>query len=99
MAFPAIMAAAAKAAPAALPGLLGGAQMGPPAPAPQMGPPTGLMGGPQPGFDLTPGFEGFFKNMDSTLQSPSKLIGLGLLNQLAPGAGLVGLLGSGFYNG
>lgn len=76
--------------------------MGPP--APQMGPPSGLFGGmgpsaPHTGFGMPQGFGGYFGNIDKMLQSPSKVMGLGLLNSLVPGAGLVGLLGSGFYNG
>lgn len=82
------------------PGLLGGAPMGqsspimPGPPAPENDPLANTGG-----FGMPDGIGGFFGNMDKTLQSPSKLVGLGLLNRLAPGAGLAGLLGSGFYNG
>lgn len=40
---------------------------------------------------------GFFGNLDQTLQSPSKTIGLGLLNRIDPRAGLAGLLASGLF--
>jgi hypothetical protein len=41
------------------------------------------------------GFEGFFGNLDDTLSSPSKLLGLGLLGQLGPIGGIGGLLAGG----
>jgi len=49
----------------------------------------GLLGG------LGDKFGGFFGNLDENLQSPSKIIGLGLLNRLDPRLGLAGLLGGG----
>jgi hypothetical protein len=43
------------------------------------------------------GLGGFFGNMDSALQSPSKVLGMGLLSQINPYLGVVGLLGSGLF--
>jgi len=40
-------------------------------------------------------FSGFFGNLDQNLQSPSKVIGLGLLNQIHPALPYAGLLGMG----
>lgn len=63
------------------------AEMGPP--APEMGPPTELMNEPSSPFS------GFFGNLDRNLQSPSKVLGLGLLGQLDQRLPLAGLLGMG----
>jgi len=76
-------APASEAAPAAT--------VGPPGNPAAVGPPESRAGGQeQPGF-----LNRFFGATDETLQSPSKVIGLGLLNQLAPGAGLAGIALSG----
>ncbi len=40
---------------------------------------------------------GFFGNLDQTLQSPSKVIGMGLLNRIDPRLGAVGLLSGGLF--
>lgn len=42
---------------------------------------------------------GFFGNIDQTFQSPSKMIGLGLLSQQNPNLGIAGLLASGLFGG
>lgn len=42
------------------------------------------------------GMDGFFNNLDSTLNSPSKALGLGLLGRINPALGVGGLLFSGF---
>ena len=59
----------------------------------QMGPPEELAGsaGPQGAFGK------FFGNMDQNLQSPSKVIGMGLLGQMNPALGYGGLLASGLF--
>jgi hypothetical protein len=44
-------------------------------------------------------FNQFFGNVDQTLQSPSKVLGLGLLGQIDPRLGIAGLIASGFLNG
>ena len=105
--------------------LIGGKQIGAPAPAPQLGggpllgrnplevmqqqtPPDLLtppsmagMLGEAPPADTTSdeqvgGFDKFFNNLDSTLNSPSKALGLGLLGRVNPALGVGGLLMSGF---
>ena len=40
---------------------------------------------------------GFFGNLDENLQSPSKVIGMGLLNQIDPRLGAGGLLAGGLF--
>ncbi len=45
------------------------------------------------------GLGGFFGNLDQTLQSPSKLLGLGLLNQIDPRLAGGGLLAGGLFGG
>lgn len=76
-------------------------QMGPPVGTPspaegdmagQMGPPVELAGPENQG-----GFGGFFGNLDQNLQSPSKVIGMGLLNQIDPRLGAAGLLAGGLF--
>lgn len=62
------------------------------APISAMGPPEAQSEG---GFGDKIG--GFFGNLDQTLQSPSKTIGLGLLSRIDPRAGLAGLLASGLF--
>lgn len=42
---------------------------------------------------------GFFGNLDNTLNSPSKILGLGLLGRINPGLSLLGLLGGGLFGG
>ena len=50
--------------------------------------------------ETSPGFLGdFFGKLDSNLQSPSKVLGLGLLNRLDPKLGLLGLLSAGIFGG
>lgn len=44
------------------------------------------------------GFGKFFGNLDSTLSSPSKTLGIGALGQINPYVGLAALLASGFMN-
>ena len=44
------------------------------------------------------GFGKFFGNIDSTLSSPSKTLGIGALGQIDPKLALAGLLASGFWN-
>ena len=44
------------------------------------------------------GFGGFLGNIDSTLSSPSKTLGIGLLGRMHPNLALAGLLASGFWN-
>lgn len=44
-------------------------------------------------------FNGFFDNLDQNLQSPSKVIGLGLLNQIDPRLAGAGLLAGGLFGG
>ena len=68
-------------------------QMGPPAGGQGvMGPPEELAGPANQG-----GFGGFFGNLDQNLQSPSKVIGMGLLNQIDPALGAGGLLAGGLF--
>lgn len=63
--------------------------------APEMGPPAPVDDAmnevQKQGF-----FDKFFNNLDSNLQSPSKVIGLGLLNRLDPRLAGAGLLAGGF---
>jgi hypothetical protein len=40
---------------------------------------------------------GFFGNLDNTLNSPSKILGLGLLGRLDPSLSILGLLGGGLF--
>ena len=65
----------------------------PPDFAPLMGetPPVDTTGDEEEG-----GFDKFFSNLDSTLNSPSKALGLGLLGRINPALGVGGLLMSGF---
>ena len=71
----------------------------------QMGPPGPVVGPPiseQQRQDVAPqGFggkvEGFFGNLDQNLQSPSKVIGMGLLNQIDPRLAAGGLLAGGLF--
>lgn len=42
---------------------------------------------------------GFFGNIDNTIQSPSKLVGLGLLNRQDPNLALAALVASGLLGG
>jgi len=72
---------------------------GPPQPYGQPGGPSGPPQDetPQSGFGDKLG--GFFGNIDNTLQSPSKTIGLGLLGNIDPRLGYAGLLASGFFGG
>ena len=62
---------------------------------PEMGPPAPVDDAvedvEQKGF-----FDKFFSNLDTNLQSPSKVIGLGLLNRLDPRLAGAGLLAGGF---
>jgi len=69
--------------------LMGAGGVGPAQIQPQPQEQGGLLGG------LGDKFGGFFGNLDENLQSPSKIIGLGLLNRLDPRLGLAGLLGGG----
>lgn len=117
--------------------LIGGKQLGAPAPAPNFGGGLdfskqlaelaqqnnfghgGMIGGlpqamqnlpespkvndkkPSPVVEETPeqsGFGGFLGNIDSTLSSPSKTLGIGLLGRMHPNLALAGLLASGFMN-
>ena len=59
-----------------------------------VGPPNDAAGIEPPGF-----LSDFFGKLDSNLQSPSKVLGLGLLNRLDPKLGLLGLLSSGIFGG
>ena len=78
---------------------------GPPQPyidANQYGKPGGPSGPPQtetPQSGFGDKLGGFFGNIDNTLQSPSKTIGLGLLGNIDPRLGYAGLLASGFFGG
>lgn len=59
--------------------------MGPPAPENDPLASGGLLGG----------INGFFSGLDNTLESPSKVLGLGLLSRIGPEAALAGLLAGG----
>lgn len=61
-------------------------------------PVSDLASGSQAGNSNTKG-GGFFDNLDKTLSSPSKTLGIGLLGQLDPRLALAGLIASGFMNG
>lgn len=114
--------------------LIGGKQIGAPAPAPMLGGTHGvggnadaiaqlamqnnfgqggMIGGlpgamqnlPEGGSEVPPketqepsGLGKFFGNLDSTLSSPSKTLGIGALGQIDPRLALAGLLASGFWN-
>ena len=57
-----------------------------------------MMGPPEAQDDPLAGggfFNSFFNNLDTNLQSPSKVLGLGLLNQINPNLALGGLLAGG----
>jgi hypothetical protein len=66
-----------------------------------VGPPITAMGPGAPGTRTTDEqppvnpFSGFFGNLDNTLGSPAKLLGLGLLGQIDPRLGAAGLLAGG----
>jgi hypothetical protein len=74
-------------------------QMAPPNLPPQMGPPSpqddplsqpqGIMGK----------IGGFGRGIDSTLQSPSKMLGIGALSEINPYLGMGGLLAGGLFGG
>jgi hypothetical protein len=50
--------------------------------------------------DQKPSFlSGFANNLDNNLQSPTKVIGMGLLNRIDPKLGLAGLLAGGLFGG
>ena len=75
---------------------------GPPQPYGEYGKPGGPSGPPQtetPQSGFGDKLGGFFGNIDNTLQSPSKTIGLGLLGNIDPRLGYAGLLASGFFGG
>lgn len=63
------------------------------------------LGGPQAGQvqpepEPQQGFLGdFFGTLDHNLQSPSKVIGMGLLNRIDPRLGMAGLLAGGLLGG
>lgn len=68
--------------------------------------PVDLLGGPDPKPMAPPEgaldtsaeggmFNSFFDTLDTNLQSPSKLLGLGLLNRVDPRLGGAGLIGMG----
>ena len=61
--------------------------------AEDVGPPEDRAGEEPPSLGDRVG--GFFGNLDQTLQSPSKVIGMGLLNRIDPRLGAVGLLAGG----
>ena len=66
-----------------------------------VGPPITAMGPGAPGTRTTDEqppvnpFSGFFGNLDDTLGSPAKVLGMGLLGQIDPRLGAAGLLAGG----
>lgn len=57
-----------------------------------VGPPEGLAGAPSP-----TGLNGFFGNLDQNMQSPSKMLGLGILSQIDPRLAQAGLFAGGMF--
>ena len=62
-----------------------------------VGPPQGFVDPNLPGEKPTGPFGSFFGNLDQNLQSPSKVLGLGLLNQLDPRLAGLGLFAGGLF--